>query len=85
MDNILFTLFILVSSPRLVSILGKSELCTLNNMDSVYYESVVDERIWAQNGKIKSFSDQNSLHISSMSQNILKSDLKKPKICLIWG
>ena len=34
--------------------------------------------------KSETFSDQISVHFG-VSQNVLKSDLKKSRICLIWG
>ena len=37
---------------------------------------------WDKSG---TFSDQISVHFGSVSQNVLKSDLKKSQICPIWG
>ena len=40
---------------------------------------------WTQIDKSGTFSDQISEHFGSMSQNVLKSDLKKSQIFPIWG
>ena len=37
---------------------------------------------WDKSG---TFSDQISVHFGALRQNVLKSDLKKSRICPIWG
>ena len=67
--------------------------------DSIYYpycirscKSIRDRRFGYKVGQIRpkwdksgTFSDQISVHFGSASQNVLKSDLKKSRICLIWS
>ena len=36
-------------------------------------------------GQIRGFSDHISVHLARGAPNALKSDLKKPRICPIWG
>ena len=42
-------------------------------------------QIGIKRDKSGTFSDQISVHFGAQRQNVLKSDLKKSRICPIWG